>query len=78
MLRCETGLVMAFSGALLVASGLGVGSALFRDEAPPRQPPVRSAENDVRVGCQVDGLDMIIVRGTPTCRFVLDPNLPKT
>ena len=53
--------VMAFGGAALLASGLGVGTALFRDQAPPRQAPATSAGNeDVRIGCQVDGGDVIV------------------
>jgi hypothetical protein len=54
--------VMAIGGALLVASGLGIGSVLFSDEVPPRQRPERSADNgDVGVACQVDGPDVITV-----------------
>ena len=48
--------VMAL-GALLVASVLGVGSALlFRDEASPRQPLLTSAN-----GCQTGGFGVITV-----------------
>ena len=53
---------IALTGALLVAGGLGLGNALFRDEASPHRPAARSAENqDVGVRCQVDGLDKITV-----------------